>query len=209
MNPEFRKHFVERHTTTYERAADEEAIRQYEGVLPANLIGIWQLGGWSAYFDGLLWFVDPRVYAGVLEDFLEDTGLEGDFHVVAKSAFGDLIAYETRSGSFITVNAVFGRISVNRRKLSREASNNDADLSVMSKFVMFDPGTDGDIKTDNGESIFKYAYERLGHLEPDEIYGFEPLLSLGGPEPGNVRRVKDVVHLSIISQMVSVRLWEF
>ena|GEM_PF-2614525 len=44
--------------------------------------------------------------------------------------------------------------------------------------------------------------KRLGRLEPDELYGFEPTLALGGVERlENLAKVKAVEHLLILAQL--------
>ena len=54
-------------------------------------------------------------------------------------------------------------------------------------------GSEGD------ELLFDTAFKRLGALSYNEIYGFEPALSLGGqPRPENIRKVRSDVHLALL-----------
>ena len=69
MDKDFQEFFVENFKPTLEREADISVIRKYEGLLPENLLGIWRFQGWSGYFNGLFWIVNPDEYHGVLMDF--------------------------------------------------------------------------------------------------------------------------------------------
>ena len=53
------------------------------------------------------------------------------------------------------------------------------------------------------QKLFRKALKKLGPLQHDECFGFEPAIALGGSESvENVRIVKLREHLSILSQLV-------
>ena len=62
--------------------------------LPDQLLTYWKEEGWCAYGNGLFWTVNPEEYEDLIDEWLESTKLEqlDSFHVVARSAFGDLYA---------------------------------------------------------------------------------------------------------------------
>lgn len=50
--------------------------------------------------------------------------------------------------------------------------------------------------------LFDRALKMYGPLGPNEMYGFEPALALGGkPELANIRKVKAVEHLVLLAQL--------
>ena len=210
MDSSFNKYFSDEFLPSYHQKAEASIIDKYKNILPDNLVGIWELQGWSGYFNGLFWCVNPDVYSGILEDWLDSTELKnkGEYYVIAKSGFGDLLVFERNSAHIFTLNSVFGFISANKEKLTNKANADAANRSIVTKFVMLNKDT-LDVEN-NGVGIFENAFNKLGHLKPDEIYGFEPLLSLGGEiNVDNLSKVKDIVHLSIIRQFVDLEVKYF
>ncbi|MCY1545520.1 GAD-like domain protein [compost metagenome] len=56
------------------------------------MLQIWQEEGWASYGNGRIWTVNPEDYEHIKDAWLSDTPLASidNFHVVARSAFGDL-----------------------------------------------------------------------------------------------------------------------
>lgn len=55
--------------------------------------------------------------------------------------------------------------------------------------------------------LFKRALRKLGPLQSDEMYGFEPALTIGGtPNLEHLVKVKMVEHLVFLSQLGEVEL---
>jgi hypothetical protein len=53
------------------------------------------------------------------------------------------------------------------------------------------------------QKLFQKARKKLGPIEYDECYGFEPAIALGGPGTlSTLRRVKLREHLSLLAQLV-------
>ncbi|WP_322404849.1 DUF1851 domain-containing protein [Massilia luteola] len=64
-----------------------------------------------------------------------------------------------------------------------------------------------DLKDESGRQLFQRALKKLGPLEPDEVYGFEPAIALGGKmRPENLAKLKLDVHLTILRQLASPTL---
>ncbi|MNE90069.1 hypothetical protein D3C80_1875430 [compost metagenome] len=65
-------------------------------------------------------------------------------------------------------------------------------------FGVSDPD-DFDYHDTNGKLLFERAVKKYGPLAPDEMYGFEPALVLGGSSSlENLRRLKLDPHLLIL-----------
>lgn len=61
-----------------------------------------------------------------------------------------------------------------------------------------------DLKDENVDYLFERALAKLGQLEPDEVYGFEPAIVLGGKMLlENLVRIKLDVHLTILRQLAN------
>ena len=64
-----------------------------------------------------------------------------------------------------------------------------------------------DFKDDKEKPLFKKALKKLGPLNSDEIYAFEPALSIGRlPKIENLVKVKMIEHLAMLAQLAEVDL---
>jgi hypothetical protein len=185
----------------------ETAIEKWRGKLPDKLLSYWKEEGWCAYADGLFWTVDPDEYEDLIDEWLEDTKLEqlDSFHVIARSAFGDLYACGEKTGRSVTVACSLNKISALPKGL-KPKSKEDLDLSICSFFSSSDKSR-FNLKDEGGRPLFDRAVERLGKLAQDEMYGFEPALVLGGPiRLENLFKVRIDVHLTILRQLAAPTL---
>lgn len=166
-----------------ERPGDE-AIRAYERLLPPELIDHWREVGWCSYAKGLLWFVNPQQFEGVLEDWIDFES--GGFLVFLRSAFAHL--YIWHEGYVYSLDVQHG-------SLSQVTKNMNLFFTLLC-----DPEIRARIlRTD----LHSKALLRLGVLNRDECYAFEPALALGGPGTiDTVRRVRMREHLGLLAQMV-------
>jgi hypothetical protein len=182
-------------------------IEKWRGKLPDQLLKYWEQEGWCAYANGLFWTVDPDEYEDLIDEWLEDTKLEqlDSFHVIARSAFGDLYACGERTGRSITVACPLNAISALRTELSPKTKD-DLDLSIRAFFAFSEPA-DFDLRDEHGKPLFERATKKLGPLEADEVYGFEPAIVLGGKmRLENLAKLKLDVHLTILRQLASPTL---
>ena len=54
----------------------------------------------------------------------------------------------------------------------------------------------------NKQDLFKPSFKKLGHLKPNEVYGFAPALAAGGsPIVENIEKEDLFIHLSILREM--------
>ena len=182
-------------------AVPPEAIAKFKGKLPNQLLSYWQQYGWSGYGKGLFWLVDPDEYEPALDAWIGDTPfMESDaYYVIARSAFGKLFLWGTNSGQSLKVMCHSGMIFP--KDDTDEVAGGRADQLVQS-FIAFKDRKDLDQKDELDKPLFDRALETLGPLAPDEMYGFEPALALGGKaDLRNLRKVKSVEYLVMLAQL--------
>jgi len=182
------------------------AVQKWRGKLPDLLLTYWQEEGWCGYANGLFWFVNPDDYEDIIDEWLENTPLEqiDTFHVIARTGFGDLHVCGESTGLSVTIscpiNAIFA-LPGNLKPKSKE----DLDWSLRDFVGLSASGCD--LKDESGVPLFERAVAKLGALEPDEVYGFEPAIAVGGRmRLENLAKLKLDTHLTILRQLASPTL---
>lgn len=184
----------------------EAALRRWAGRLPGQLLTYWRQEGWCSYGRGLVWTVDPDAYEALLPQWLEGTPLAelDTFHVFARSAFGDLFLCGEQSGANATVCCSINTITA----VAKELRAKDDELKDASIRAFFAASFRADFDRSDiaKKPLFDRAFARLGVMAPDEMYGFEPALALGGtPVLDHLRRVKTQQHLALLRQLAMPR----
>ncbi|MEP6941011.1 MAG: GAD-like domain-containing protein [Rudaea sp.] len=172
------------------------------GRLPNRLFDYWAQQGWRGYGGGRVWTVDPLEYADLLALWLRDTQLEGsdDYHVVARSAFGNLRVWGTHTGARLNIASSVGYIFIDS-DAAEFVRKGQADFALGVFFGCMTPANT-DLNDEQGRPLFKRALQKYGPLAHDEMYGFEPSLVLGGSKDlANLRRVKILEHMEFIAQL--------
>lgn len=180
------------------------SIEKWRKKLPDQLLSYWQEEGWCAYANGLFWTVDPDEYEDLIDEWLEDTKLEqlDVFHVIARSAFGNLYVCGEKTGKSITVACQINKIFALPKELKTKDKKN-LDLSIRSFFSFIEP-KDFNPLDESGQPLFERAMAAFGPLASDEMYGFEPALVLGGKMLlENLAKIKLDVHLTILRQLAA------
>ena len=183
-----------------------EAIQKWRGKLPDQLLTYWQEEGWCGYANGLFWIVNPDEYEDIVDEWLEDTGLEqiDAFHIVGRTAFGKLYACGERTGVSVTISCPLNAIFALPKEL-KPKNKEDQDWSVKSFLSL--SVTACDLKDESGNQLFQQAVSKLGPLAHDEVYGFEPAVALGGKmRIENLVKLNLDVHLTILRQLASPKL---
>lgn len=180
----------------------DSSIEKYKGRLPDQLLNYWKEYGWSGYQKGLFWTVNPQDYECILGRWLAETEIDPTetYHVIARSAFGELYAWGENSGYSLVISAYMARY------YTRDSAfiDDKKDLGVQFFFLSMKPDVN------NLEGMFERALESLGALKSDEMYGFVPALALGGPmELKNLQKVKVIEHLELLSQLSPLQDWGF
>lgn len=191
---------------THRTDVPPEAIQKWKGKLPEQLLIYWKEEDWCGYKNGLFWFVNPDDYENLVDEWFEDTGLEqiDAFHVIARTAFGKLYVCGERTGVSLTISCPINAILAIPKNL-KPKSKEDQDWSIRSFLGLSANGCD--VKDESGAPLFERALEKLGPLGPDELYGFEPAIVLGGRMLlNNLAKLKLDVHLTILRQLASPTL---
>ena len=208
MRDEYFDYFIGKFGEATSRVAvSSAAISKWRGRLPDQLLRYWEEEGWCSYANGLLWTVDPEYYEDLVDEWLADTVLEqvDSFHAFARSAFGDLYLCGEHSGASVTICCQLNAISV-LGSAPRAKSSEKRDASIQSFFAA-SALTDFDLNDDNGHPLFARALGKLGSLDIDETYGFEPALVLGGAiRLENLSKLDTDVHLTILRQLAAPQL---
>ncbi len=183
-----------------------DAIQKWRGKLPDQLLTYWQAEGWCGYANGLFWIVNPDDYEDLVDEWLENTPLEqiDSFHVIGRTAFGDLYVCGERTGVSMTISCAINAVFALPKDL-KPKSKEDQDWSVRS-FVGLS-ASECDLKDESGIPLFERAVAQVGPLEFDEVYGFEPAIVLGGKmRLENLAKLKLDVHLTILRKLASPTL---
>lgn len=190
---------------TSSQSVPERTLAKYVGVLPDCLLSFWKSHGFASFANGLFWFVDPDGPAGRAGEWAR--GIPeldgGEFIVFARTAFGDLYAFQPETGRVLSVFCTSGLLMTSRRSSGAPVGSG---TSIQSFLAVSSP-EDFDFTDENDLPLFARAVETLGVLNPDEVYGFEPLLALGGRASlENLRKLRMDVHLDILRQFSSPEL---
>lgn len=200
MMDEFFSLFVEEFgAPNSSRPVPDDRFAKYGGILPECLLSFWRSCGFACFGGGLFWMVDPEDHVGRAQDWTRGIpDWDGKaLHVFARTAFGDLYAFEPESGRVLSVYCISGLLMTERRS---PASRADGEKSVRSFFAISNP-EDFDFTDEDDVPLFSRALETLGALNADEVYGFEPLLALGGRASlDHLRKLRMDVHLDILRQ---------
>ncbi|NGZ08805.1 MAG: DUF1851 domain-containing protein [Nitrospira sp. LK70] len=162
----------------------DKVIRDYAGMLPAELLDQWQEFGWCSYGKGLLWFVNPQQFEGLLEEWV-DLGPEQPL-VFLRTAFAHL--YMWHEGYVYSLDVQTAGLSQVTKSIKRMFTLL-CDAEVQDKILR--------------AGLYEHAILRLGPPDRDECYAFEPALAIGGPGTvDTIRRVKMREHLGLLAQIV-------
>jgi len=184
------------------KAVEQATLNKYCGKLPDALLQFWQDYGFCSFKKGLISFVNPEEYDHLIQVWIKDEEVlaSDNYYVIAKSGFGELFVWGEKSGRIFDINAAFSWVI--RRKGNTEFISSGKDYEAVGLFL------DGlkikflEMECEKGEPMFERALEKLGELSPDEIYGFEPALSLGGKAlVENLNKVNVHVHLSLLAEL--------
>lgn len=168
----------------FTRVADvpDASIARFADAVPAPFVEFWRTSGVGLLDGGFLRSVDPAEFADLLPDVIADS--EGAVALFT-TAFGDIVFW--RSGYVRAARLRHGVIEV-ITKLPGLLPRFFADPEYVADALAREP--------------FDEACERLGVPDPDECFGYVPLLALGGPETADhLQRVALREHLLLIASV--------
>ena len=178
------------------------SIERYRGKLPSQLLEYWGEHGWCGYGDGIFWIVNPQEYEGVVASWIEGTKFEqrDTYHLIARSAFGDLYLWGERTGFSLKITSCTSRCFVHEFEITSDEMDRELQNFLLSTEVEYNDFDD----------LFKPAKKKLGTLRHDEMYGFVPALMFGGPDTlDHLEKVKAVEHLTLLSQITELQPYSF
>jgi hypothetical protein len=199
MDEDFEYFLEKMGPAVHKRHVPQSSLDRYRGKLPDQLLRYWEEYGWCGYADGLFWTVDPQAYEPVLEAWIGETPfMEKDaYHIIARSAFGELYFWGERTGDSLKVFAP-GSYCFSRKSIFEEG---ELEFGLRCFFGKRK-------RTENDfEDMFGPALDKLGRLNHDEMYGFVPALALGGPSDlAHLKKVKAVEHLVLLAQLAPLEV---
>jgi hypothetical protein len=176
---------------------DENLLRELARKIPANLIRYWRELGFSVFKDGLMLLCNPVDWKPVVDEWIKGTELEtlDNYIPIMRGAFGDFNLFGLRHGSvanlFIWEGAVMG---------DRELPKVPREMVIETRIGRWGPKSFD--RHEYEDVNFWNVFKKLGPLQPNEIYGFVPMLPMGGTRDlDHVQKVDAFAHLSILCQV--------
>ena len=181
----------------------QETIDKWTGILPNRLLYFWRELGWCSFRNGLLWLVNPDDYDAMVETWLEGCRCAelDTFHCYARTAFGELLLYGQHSRQFIDVTPQQQSLWADERNILKRQSEENADISIGTRLCGDDERYD--FRNYDGKPLFPQALAKLGELQPNEMYAFEPFLVTLPDEKitvDSLAKVRMDVQLDILRQ---------
>ena len=174
-------------------------LEQYKQHSPGRLLEYWQTHGWGAFGEGVFWLVNPAEFTGVLLAWCKPYLNIEDAYVIGRSAFGELIVWKKGHGKFMRIVPLEYRVYVFAPNKHVKAGKEDFSLGVFISQI--DLAT-LDFEDEREKPLFRRAVKKLGMVAADEMYAFEPALSLGGPaRMDSLVKVKLEEHLHFLAQL--------
>lgn len=180
----------------------EAALLKYGKILPECLLSLWRAYGWASFQRGLFWLTNPDDYAFRINDWLRGISeLAGrDVYVFARTAFGDLYAFQPEMGRIVSIICAHGFVVTKKDPAN---AGKGRERAMQSFFATAYPA-DFDFMDEDEQLLFGRAYKMCGSLNADELYGFEPLLALGGGAVlCNIKKLRLDVHLDIMKKFTA------
>ncbi|WP_144395568.1 GAD-like domain-containing protein [Pleionea sediminis] len=179
----------------------KELIDKYSSLLPSNLIELWKEEGFSSYQKGLLWFTNPDEFNELIDMWLEGTryGENGRYYVIARTAFGGLIAWSEMDSRVITVSCFGSYITGG---IGKDIASSEAERSKnLGRFFAVRDIDSFDLQDELSESVFEKLIQQYGSLNRDNVFGFQPPLFVGGSISAKNAKPMDMqVHLTILRE---------
>ncbi|MDU2169492.1 MAG: DUF1851 domain-containing protein, partial [Clostridium perfringens] len=167
----------------------EEELKQFEDILPSELLHFWKEYGFGNYGNGIIKVINQLDYMGSLYEWL---GKE-DFSKlpILVTGFGDIFYYRKLS----EVDEDICLLNIHYRNITVCSYN----LEDFFKAYIVDEVNYSKILR---KELFDQAYVVKGNLKPNDIYFFVPSLILGGKESVElIDKGNANVHQSLLFQL--------
>jgi hypothetical protein len=177
------------------------------GTVPDLLVDLWRIHGLGEIMGGRIRLVQPSRFRGLVRFMLEgDPDFGTGCHVIAHTAFGDLILWHARHQFiYISVNQLF----VFAPHLFRPAPRDLADEILIERLLQADPVI-FDAHDLQGQPLFDAAKTAFGLPEPPAVYGFIPLtFDPAGRTLETIRMVQPADYAGELLSMGALTLQDF
>ncbi len=181
-------------------------VEHYRKRVPEALIEFWEQYRTGIIMEGYFQFCDPARYTSIMElIFHDDNDLRPEqTHMLGFGAFGTIVAWNEVHQN-VGINLVNGQVTC-QALFGGKAE--DPNIAVTSELMLLDDATfdeyDADVK-----KLFKRAKPKLGKLGPGQIYGFKPILALGGNRHLDSLAVYETLpHMAILAQTHELQLMD-
>ena len=174
----------------------DKMIEKYQNILPTLLLKHWEKYGFGAFKNGLYWLVNPQEHQGLLEAYTKGTILQDHprLHVIARSAFGRLYAWEEKKGMSLELDFLQHQIYY----MSKESVINKIDEEAEMQKAFSSIENTSEVYDENHQPLFHRAVEEFGILAQDDMYAFKTQLYMGGQNNiENLNRVNLFIHADI------------
>ncbi|MBU5484204.1 DUF1851 domain-containing protein [Clostridium sp. MSJ-11] len=167
----------------------EEELKQFEDILPSELLHFWKEYGFGNYGNGIIKVINPLDY---MESLYEWLGKE-DFSKlpILVTGFGDIFYYRKLSEvdeDICLLNIHYRNIIICSYSLDDFLKSYIVDEVNYSKILR--------------KELFDQVYAVKGNLKPNDIYFFVPSLILGGKESVElIDKGNANVHQSLLFQL--------
>ena len=183
----------------------DEFFEKYKGVLPDGLLEFWREQGFRSYAKGLFWTVNPEEYAWMVEGWVRpfDAMTKADYFIFARTAFGEFYCMSPESNRVLTISCPNAMLYASKAFFKLVLGG----ASAVESFFLASDREDFDFIDQNDKGLFARALKKLGPLAADEVYGFVPLLTLGGETTiDNLQKLRMDVHIEILKQSAEIQL---
>lgn len=157
--------------------AEHEKLRDR---LPDAMFQLWDTFGFCGVDRGRFWLCDPLKWQVAADAWTEQLDLHMDetsFTPVVRSAFGALECWGPRTGMSLTIYPLRGRaVPIDNSDLMAKP-----DDVLTSAFMTYD-GNSFEMYDDTAaeKPLFDRLVKKLGPVDADTMYTFEPVPALGG-----------------------------
>lgn len=186
-------------------AVPEATLAAWEGVLPDLLLALWRRDGFARYRDDRLVMVDPHLYAGVVETYLQGNPLQhaDTFHAYAVTAFGQILLCGENTAVQISIDPHGAQVSAD----SDVPGPADAAERYWKLAFLLDvlDGPYLDVTDEEERPLHAHALDSLGPLAPNEIYSFSPAVVEGGWEAAHLVKRDRLAELKSLAEQAAAR----
>lgn len=169
--------FLESSTEDTRQPVDADIISKYSGIVPEQLIILWQEAGWGIFCDGMVRLVNPEDYQGFVNEYFHKDYNETVTPFMV-TAFGDIFACaisRALGNHIVFLNIRYGTFQI--------LPNHP---EVLLNTHLFDK------KNYYALDSYPEIKEKIGVPHMDECFGYTP----------DIQRVKLLPYIEIIAQSI-------